>query len=72
MASPDSRINAAVTAVARAVRDGSDSSALAKLRRDLAAAKIEAYIEKTVAESPPLTDDQLARIALILGGERHV
>ena len=36
-------------------------------RRDLAAAKLEAYIAKTVAAAPPLTPNQAARIAGLLG-----
>lgn len=35
-------------------------------RRDLAAAKLDAYIKKVVAEAPPLTDEQRDRIAALL------
>lgn len=38
----------------------------AELRRDLAAAKLEAYVAKTVAEAPPLTPSQIRRIAILL------
>lgn len=43
----------------------------APLRRDLAAANLEAYVAKTVAAAPPLTSEQLDRIAGLLrpGGE---
>lgn len=34
--------------------------------RDLATEKIAAYIERTVADAPPLTDRQLARLAALL------
>lgn len=37
-------------------------------RRDLAAAKIEAYVQKVVAEAPPLTSEQRARLAALLNG----
>jgi hypothetical protein len=35
---------------------------------ELAAAKIQQYIERVVAEAPPLTADQRSRIAALLGG----
>ncbi len=38
------------------------------LRRDLAEAKIADYIERTVAEAPPLTNEQRDRLALLLRG----
>lgn len=51
-----------------------DVDRIAAARRDLAAAKLEDYIERTVASAPPLTDEQLERIAPLLrptaGGER--
>lgn len=39
-------------------------------RRDLAAANLEAYIQRTVAKlaESPLTEDQRARLALLLRG----
>lgn len=39
---------------------------VAAARRDLAAAKIESYVAKTVAGAPPLTKEQLDRIAVLL------
>jgi len=39
---------------------------LVNARRDLAAAKLDAYIQKVVAEAPPLTDEQRDRIAALL------
>ena len=39
---------------------------LINARRDLAAAKLDAYIKKVVAEAPPLTDAQRDRIAALL------
>lgn len=35
-------------------------------RRDLAAAKIEQYVERALADAPPLTDDQLDRVGTLL------
>lgn len=43
-----------------------DLEKIAVARRELAAAKITDYIEKVVAEAPPLTDEQRARIAALL------
>lgn len=37
-------------------------------RRSLAEANLAAYIEKTLAAAPPLTDEQVARLAGLLGG----
>jgi hypothetical protein len=40
--------------------------------RDLAAAKLEQYIERTLADAPDLTDAQLDRVGALLrlGGRR--
>ena len=35
-------------------------------RRDLAAAKLEAYVQRVVEEAPPLTPEQLSRIGAML------
>nr|WP_242600153.1 hypothetical protein [Dermacoccus nishinomiyaensis] len=42
---------------------------LTELKREHAAAKIAAYVEKTVAEAPPLTDEQRDRLATLLRGD---
>src|SRR4051812_31311771 len=39
---------------------------LAEARRNLAAAKLQDYIERTLADAPPLTDTQRDRLALLL------
>lgn len=49
-------------------RHGPDSQNVQDARRDLAAAKIEDYIEKVVDAAPPLTDAQRDRLALLLRG----
>jgi len=40
-------------------------------RRDLAEAKITDYVEKVLAEAPPLTPDQRARLAGLLAPVRR-
>lgn len=37
-----------------------------ELRRDLKAAKLEAYVAKVVAEAPQLTLEQIHRVAVLL------
>jgi hypothetical protein len=57
----------AVIAVANAHQGKSpDPEKIAKARADLAAAKIKAYIEKTLAAAPPISDEQRARLARLL------
>ncbi|MCV7566380.1 hypothetical protein M3F34_000185 [Micrococcus luteus] len=43
-----------------------DDPQLIEARRALAAEKLAAYVSKTVAEAPPLTDAQRDRIAALL------
>jgi len=45
-----------------------DSEAAAIAARDLRAVKLEEYIERVVAEAPPLTDEQRVRLAGLLSG----
>lgn len=42
-----------------------------ELKRDLAAAKLEEYVSRVVAEAPPLSQEQIDRIAVLLrpGGD---
>lgn len=47
-----------------------DDEATNEARRDLAAAKIAAYVEKVVADAPPLTDEQRDRLSSIIGAGR--
>lgn len=60
-----SEVLKARSATGVAARRG-DSNAVLEARRNLAAAKLAAYIESVVAEAPPLTDEQLDHIALLL------
>ncbi|MFC7925482.1 hypothetical protein [Microbacterium laevaniformans] len=52
---------------AHAVKIG-DASAIERASRDLAAEKIAAYVERVVAEAPPLTAIQRDRITMLLSG----
>jgi hypothetical protein len=45
-----------------------DAQALATLRRDYTAESLAEYVTRVVAKAPPLTDEQRARIAALLGG----
>jgi len=54
--------------VAALSKNKSNTSELVIARRDLAAANLEAYVKKTVDKAPQLTQDQAARIAVLLRG----
>lgn len=43
-----------------------DDPELLTARRDLKAARLEDYVNKVVAEAPPLTAEQLDRVAVLL------
>ena len=58
-----SEVFKARSAVAVAVRRGKPSD---DARRDLAAAKLAQYVERVVAGAPPLTPDQITKIAGLL------
>ena len=45
-----------------------DDPDLVKARRDLKAARLEDYIKKTVDAAPPLSREQLDRLAILLRG----
>lgn len=53
--------------LANAHRRGAEDEII-EVRRDLAMAKIQQYAEKVVAEAPPLTEEQRARLAGLLNG----
>ena len=46
--------------------NAADDGCRVEARRDLNAAKLLAYIEKTLATAPPLRDDQRAKLAELL------
>ena len=54
----------------RAKRHPSDETAerIEAARRDLAAEKLEEYIKRVVALSPPLTPEQKARLSILIRG----
>lgn len=54
--------------VANIARHRPDSQELDNARRELAAAKLAAYIQRVVDEAPPLTAEQRSRLALMLSG----
>lgn len=43
-----------------------DTAGLEIARRDLAAAKLEAYVSRVVADAPQLLPEQLDRVAVLL------
>ncbi len=43
-----------------------DRQAADELRRDYRAARLEEYIDRTLAAAPPLTDEQRRRLTLLL------
>ncbi len=43
-----------------------DAEQIKETRRDLAAERIAAYIQKVVEDAPPLTDEQFRRLAVLL------
>lgn len=48
-----------------------DDPQLLDARRDLAAARLEEYIERTVAAAPPLTPAQRDRLSALLSGREE-
>lgn len=58
----DPAVAVARSRVAGLISRGAPAADIAAARRDLAAAKLDAYIERTLAEAPPLTPAQLAQL----------
>ncbi len=52
--------------IAAATRWGNKSTQIKDIQRDLAAERLESYIARVVAEAPPLSPEQLDRIAVLL------
>lgn len=61
-----SRMQARAKLAAYSRHHPDDAEGIADARRELKAAMAEAYVEKLVAEAPPLTVDQLATLTRIL------
>jgi hypothetical protein len=59
---------ARIAGLSRAVRNGerTDDTELVDAQRDFATARIADYIDKVLAEAPPLTDQQRTRLAELL------
>jgi hypothetical protein len=63
---------AAVAAISRCVKNGERSAdELDNAYRNLAAAKIADYIQKTVATAPPFTPEQVDRLRVLLEPARR-
>lgn len=63
-----------IAGLTRAIRNGerpTEDPELGNAQRDLAAAKIAAYIERTVAAAPPLTREQIAQLRVLLEPARR-
>lgn len=54
--------------VANLTRSHADPATIVEARRDLAEANIAAAVERALADAPPLTDEQAARLARLLLG----
>ena len=63
---PTSDKSRALGKYAAAVRWGHAPADIADSRRDLAAAQIADYVERIVADAPPLTESQLDRVTALL------
>lgn len=64
-------VSRAVIDVANASKNPEDKAALAAARANLAAANIEAAIQRALATAPPIPAERRAQIArLLTGGER--
>jgi hypothetical protein len=67
--SPDAaRLRARHSALKRYRPD--DDPEVTDARRNLKALRFEEHVKKTIAEAPPLTDEQLERIAALLRSGR--
>jgi len=64
-----SKARARVAALSRP--DAGDDTQRTEARRDLHAAKLQDYIERTLAQAPPLNDEQRNRLAELLRPARR-
>lgn len=73
MASKNPTVSRAVIDYANACKNPAAKATLAAARANLAAAKIEDFIERELAAAPPISAEQRARLARLLvqdGGDR--
>jgi hypothetical protein len=66
VASKNREVSRAVINYANACKDPSDAGRLAAARADLATAKVADYIERTLKDAPPISDEQRARLVRLL------
>ncbi len=66
MASKNPTGSRAIIDYANACKNPAAKATLAAARANLAAAKIEDFIERTLADAPPISDEQRARLARLL------
>lgn len=70
MASKNPIVSRAVIDYAKACKNPTGKATLAAARANLAAARIEDFIEKVLADAPPISDEQRSRLARLLTGGR--
>jgi hypothetical protein len=70
--SPNPQTRKTVARIAASARWGNTSPELDRERTEYAAERLAAYIEKIVAQAPPLTPAQRDRLALLLRGGDQV
>ena len=74
MSSSWTRERSKIGVIAREIKRGerpADDPALDEAKRGLAAARLEAYIEKVLASAPPLSDEQRCKLAELLRPARQ-
>lgn len=68
MASKNPAVTRAVIDYANACKNPDATATLAAAKANLAAARIEDFVTKALADAPPLSTDQRARLARLLDG----
>lgn len=68
MASKNPSVSRAVIDYANACKNPAATATLAAARANLAAARIEDFIEKTLADAPPISAEQRSRLSRLLTG----
>jgi hypothetical protein len=63
-------VNRAVIDYANACKTPADTAKIKAARANLAAAKLEQFIAKTLADAPPISAEQRAKLARLLDGGR--
>ena len=68
MSVAEARSRVAVEVKRSKSRGGDQPERIRRARADLAKAKLEQYIQRVLQDAPPLTAEQLARLAVLLQG----